>query len=181
MASVEPGATFPQDAKENTEEGQIGCREFPSCGIARSSAKIKPTAVEDDWRIEFKRLAAVSASCCAIRATLAQLVERLIRNQQVAGSIPAGGSRLKSITSKPARCGLLSFCQQFCQHELLVANRNRDPGRKPRKTCAREAGWAECCKPPPTLCRTMAGPLRFLCIGHRAATTSPTFAVRVSV
>jgi hypothetical protein len=27
-----------------------------------------------------------------IRATLAQLVERLIRNQQVAGSIPAGGS-----------------------------------------------------------------------------------------
>ena len=28
------------------------------------------------------------------RATLAQLVERLIRNQQVAGSIPAGGSRL---------------------------------------------------------------------------------------
>ena len=30
------------------------------------------------------------------RATLAQLVERLIRNQQVAGSIPAGGSRIKS-------------------------------------------------------------------------------------
>ena len=28
----------------------------------------------------------------AVRATLAQLVERLIRNQQVAGSIPAGGS-----------------------------------------------------------------------------------------
>ncbi len=27
-----------------------------------------------------------------VRATLAQLVERLIRNQQVAGSIPAGGS-----------------------------------------------------------------------------------------
>jgi hypothetical protein len=26
------------------------------------------------------------------KATLAQLVERLIRNQQVAGSIPAGGS-----------------------------------------------------------------------------------------
>ena len=32
------------------------------------------------------------------KATLAQLVERLIRNQQVAGSIPAGGS-MKSITS----------------------------------------------------------------------------------
>ena len=28
------------------------------------------------------------------KATLAQLVERLIRNQQVAGSIPAGGSRI---------------------------------------------------------------------------------------
>jgi hypothetical protein len=27
-----------------------------------------------------------------VQATLAQLVERLIRNQQVAGSIPAGGS-----------------------------------------------------------------------------------------
>ena len=32
------------------------------------------------------------SACCAARATLAQLVERLIRNQQVAGSIPAGGS-----------------------------------------------------------------------------------------
>ncbi len=30
-----------------------------------------------------------------IRATLAQLVERLIRNQQVASSILAGGSRLE--------------------------------------------------------------------------------------
>jgi hypothetical protein len=29
-------------------------------------------------------------------ATLAQLVERLIRNQQVAGSTPAGGSRRTS-------------------------------------------------------------------------------------
>ena len=34
-------------------------------------------------------------------ATLAQLVERLIRNQQVAGSIPAGGS-IKSIIYKQA-------------------------------------------------------------------------------
>jgi hypothetical protein len=34
------------------------------------------------------------ANCSKQRnATLAQLVERLIRNQQVAGSIPAGGSR----------------------------------------------------------------------------------------
>jgi hypothetical protein len=31
------------------------------------------------------------------RATLAQLVERLIRNQQVAGSSPAGGSIFSSI------------------------------------------------------------------------------------
>lgn len=35
-------------------------------------------------------------SCGSERqATLAQLVERLIRNQQVAGSIPAGGSNIK--------------------------------------------------------------------------------------
>jgi hypothetical protein len=32
-------------------------------------------------------------------ATLAQLVERLIRNQQVAGSIPAGGSMLNALFS----------------------------------------------------------------------------------
>ncbi len=31
------------------------------------------------------------------KATLAQLVERLIRNQQVAGSIPAGGSRSSNL------------------------------------------------------------------------------------
>jgi hypothetical protein len=31
------------------------------------------------------------------RATLAQLVERLIRNQQVAGSTPAGGSNISKI------------------------------------------------------------------------------------
>jgi hypothetical protein len=36
------------------------------------------------------------------KATLAQLVERLIRNQQVAGSTPAGGS-IKSIIYKLAR------------------------------------------------------------------------------
>ena len=45
------------------------------------------------------------------QATLAQLVERLIRNQQVAGSIPAGGSNLKSMIYGPALCGLSSFCQ----------------------------------------------------------------------
>ena len=39
---------------------------------------------------------------CSARATLAQLVERLIRNQQVAGSTPAGGS-IKSNVHKPAR------------------------------------------------------------------------------
>jgi hypothetical protein len=37
-----------------------------------------------------------------LHATLAQLVERLIRNQQVAGSIPAGGSSSKSITYNPS-------------------------------------------------------------------------------
>jgi hypothetical protein len=34
----------------------------------------------------------IVAGPARLRATLAQLVERLIRNQQVAGSIPAGGS-----------------------------------------------------------------------------------------
>ena len=34
-------------------------------------------------------------------ATLAQLVERLIRNQQVAGSIPAGGSSFLSYLAGP--------------------------------------------------------------------------------
>jgi hypothetical protein len=33
----------------------------------------------------------------AKKATLAQLVERLIRNQQVAGSIPAGGSSFETL------------------------------------------------------------------------------------
>jgi hypothetical protein len=47
----------------------------------------------------------------AAQATLAQLVERLIRNQQVAGSIPAGGSTffnnsLLSVVSS------VSICQQ---------------------------------------------------------------------
>jgi hypothetical protein len=37
------------------------------------------------------------------RATLAQLVERLIRNQQVAGSIPAGGS-ITLIKSNISKC-----------------------------------------------------------------------------
>jgi hypothetical protein len=42
------------------------------------------------WLLE---LLSRGASCrIEKRATLAQLVERLIRNQQVAGSIPAGGS-----------------------------------------------------------------------------------------
>ena len=39
----------------------------------------------------------LSATIIKRKATLAQLVERLIRNQQVAGSIPAGGSSFKSI------------------------------------------------------------------------------------
>jgi hypothetical protein len=46
------------------------------------------------------------STCVAMeRATLAQLVEQLIRNQQVAGSTPAGGSRKtnKSISSEGKR------------------------------------------------------------------------------
>src|SRR5947209_3977200 len=50
------------------------------------------------------------------RATLAQLVERLIRNQQVAGSIPAGGSSLfnhvsTELPTYPRSC--FDFCQQL--------------------------------------------------------------------
>ena len=40
-----------------------------------------------------------SARPCPPRATLAQLVERLIRNQQVAGSIPAGGSTKNTVVN----------------------------------------------------------------------------------
>ena len=45
------------------------------------------------------------------RATLAQLVERLIRNQQVAGSIPAGGS-MKSIAYQLSSLNLPQICVQ---------------------------------------------------------------------
>ena len=56
--------------------------------------KSKPGAVEVGQAIESNLLAAVLVSYSKqMHATLAQLVERLIRNQQVAGSIPAGGSR----------------------------------------------------------------------------------------
>lgn len=42
------------------------------------------------------------------RATLAQLVERLIRNQQVAGSIPAGGS-IFQLAITPAKLDSIGF------------------------------------------------------------------------
>ncbi len=40
----------------------------------------------------------LKGSYCGRRATLAQLVEQLIRNQQVVGSNPTGGSR------RPKKC-----------------------------------------------------------------------------
>ena len=43
------------------------------------------------FRLSVSRGSAIKGG---VKATLAQLVERLIRNQQVAGSIPAGGSSL---------------------------------------------------------------------------------------
>jgi hypothetical protein len=52
------------------------------------------------------------------RATLAQLVERLIRNQQVAGSIPAGGSR-KSVIC----IGRLVFCPSKTHPKLTRSAR----------------------------------------------------------
>ena len=42
------------------------------------------------------------------RATLAQLVERLIRNQQVSGSIPEGGST-QTLTTQRLRLSCESF------------------------------------------------------------------------
>jgi hypothetical protein len=48
-------------------------------------------------------------------ATLAQLVERLIRNQQVAGSSPAGGSN-KINQLQPTSKSPRSDCAHFCAH-----------------------------------------------------------------
>jgi hypothetical protein len=60
-----------------------------------------------------KSLSALCESASqAAQATLAQLVERLIRNQQVAGSIPAGGSSFKSITYGPGEAGFRVFISQ---------------------------------------------------------------------
>src|SRR5579871_4660802 len=65
--------------------------------------------------VKVRSSSSCAASCCRygqrhLRATLAQLVERLIRNQQVAGSIPAGGSIISGTYARRRfRCsGLLS-------------------------------------------------------------------------
>jgi hypothetical protein len=71
-------------------EGGVN-RRTPQCGAVASPAVQTPgvlTAVGGVWDIGNTAL----CSRFFARATLAQLVERLIRNQQVAGSIPAGGS-----------------------------------------------------------------------------------------
>ena len=47
--------------------------------------------------------AVYTRNCVPLGATLAQLVERLIRNQKVASSILAGGSRLL-VTLDPYQC-----------------------------------------------------------------------------
>jgi hypothetical protein len=59
------------------------------------------------------------------RATLAQLVERLIRNQQVAGSIPAGGSikhdiRISHLQTDHAVMGAVFSFQNCPRHPSLA-------------------------------------------------------------
>ena len=59
------------------------------------------------------------SGCSKRNATLAQLVERLIRNQQVAGSIPAGGSRKlpeNTALRRTASVRKLPFLLQLCQN-----------------------------------------------------------------
>ena len=53
------------------------------------------------------------------------MVERLIRNQQVAGSIPAGGSSTIRIFEARFRAGFGVFCQQFCQYSKGTDGRDR--------------------------------------------------------
>ena len=53
-----------------------------------------------------------------------------IRNQQVAGSIPAGGSSLKLMVCRPATGGSWCFCQQFCQQTTVVDLMNDSVARR---------------------------------------------------
>ena len=69
-----------------------------SAGLLKSLNGFTEGSFEPSWaNFDFRRRAKRRNTGLA---TLAQLVERLIRNQQVAGSIPAGGSRFfKQLTS----------------------------------------------------------------------------------
>ena len=69
--------------------------------VRRPSAAILTEAVHTGFLLESTGASAYVAGS-RNTATLAQLVERLIRNQQVAGSIPAGGSS-NSFLSMPLR------------------------------------------------------------------------------
>ena len=67
--------------------------DLPAVLVTRADLE-KPDVIEllhPDLRTGFRE-SKMAWYKCFERATLAQLVERLIRNQQVAGSIPAGGS-----------------------------------------------------------------------------------------
>ena len=69
----------------------------PHCSAdnLRASTGISlPTMITVDfYRYSVVNLAALNSAPMAAYATIAQLVEHLICNQRVAGSIPAGGSR----------------------------------------------------------------------------------------
>ena len=66
-----------------------------------------------------------------VRATLAQLVERLIRNQQVAGSIPAGGSTLTPSNTPQSRLfrGLRDLLMRSAVPRYLQISRFLKPNR----------------------------------------------------
>jgi hypothetical protein len=75
---------------------QLGSRECVRVAVESLDHLLKSNRklLRADRPIEFNFFAALPTSCQKhTRATLAQLVERLIRNQQVASSILAGGSR----------------------------------------------------------------------------------------
>jgi hypothetical protein len=68
----------------------------------------------------------------SVYATLAQLVEHLIRNEKVSGSIPLGGStvlrqNLWFFLNPPAKCTILSGCS-FSFQLILLSEMNSDKG-----------------------------------------------------
>jgi hypothetical protein len=101
------------------------------------------------------------------RATLAQLVERLIRNQQVAGSIPAGGSKT-SLETKHFR-----KAQSSCRHRW-GCNCAKTPSRS--LSCARTPFFIRLSV---DLCERLAFHLQLhLCQSGRHSCTTTWFGIK---